>query len=281
MPKTLSSDDIQQFREAMRRVAENAFATRGAQGVTMRELAKELGCSAMTPYRYFRDKDEILAMVRAAAFNRFAARLEAAAQRAPATDHSIVSDAYVAFALDEPHAYRLMFDLTQPDAAYPELTAASQRAWQLLEVHFEQLPRTLRRSREFRVGGVRLRQIEHQAVGVRLVECERHVGVADDRVIGRGRPLRRCFEPRRKAVECGGADHRKDFVFVAEVAIGRHRAATQLLGQFAHRHALCAARGERVFGHAPHGFAKLLDVVGRECFWHARRVKGPSRQFTV
>ncbi|MEA3128859.1 MAG: hypothetical protein QOF46_654 [Paraburkholderia sp.] len=139
MPKTLSSDDIQQFREAMRRVAENAFATRGAQGVTMRELAKELGCSAMTPYRYFRDKDEILAMVRAAAFNRFAARLEAAAQRAPATDHSIVSDAYVAFALDEPHAYRLMFDLTQPDAAYPELTAASQRAWQLLEVHFEQL----------------------------------------------------------------------------------------------------------------------------------------------
>jgi AcrR family transcriptional regulator len=139
MPKTLSSDEIQQFREAMRRVAENAFATRGAQGVTMRELAKELGCSAMTPYRYFRDKDEIFAMVRAAAFNRFAARLEAAAQLAPATDHSIVSDAYVAFALDEPHAYRLMFDLTQPDAAYPELTAASQRAWQLLEVHFEQL----------------------------------------------------------------------------------------------------------------------------------------------
>ncbi|MFM0202360.1 TetR/AcrR family transcriptional regulator [Paraburkholderia fungorum] len=139
MPKTLSSDDIQQFREAMRRVAENAFATRGAQGVTMRELAKELGCSAMTPYRYFRDKDEILAMVRAAAFNRFAARLEAAARLAPATDRSVVSDAYVAFALDEPHAYRLMFDLTQPDAAYPELTTASRRAWQLLGVHFEQL----------------------------------------------------------------------------------------------------------------------------------------------
>jgi AcrR family transcriptional regulator len=139
MPKTLSSNDIQQFREAMRRVAENAFATRGAQGVTMRELAKELGCSAMTPYRYFRDKDEILAMVRAAAFNRFAARLEAVAQQAPATDRSAVSDAYVAFALDEPHAYRLMFDLTQQAGAYPELTAASQRAWHLLGAHFEQL----------------------------------------------------------------------------------------------------------------------------------------------
>ncbi|NPT33463.1 TetR/AcrR family transcriptional regulator [Paraburkholderia xenovorans] len=139
MPKTLSPDDIRQFREAMRRVAENAFATRGAEGVTMRELARELGCSAMTPYRYFRDKDEILAMVRAAAFNRFAARLEAAAQTATETDHSVVSEAYVAFALDEPHAYRLMFDLTQRDSVYPELAAASQRAWRMLGAHFERL----------------------------------------------------------------------------------------------------------------------------------------------
>jgi AcrR family transcriptional regulator len=120
-------------------VAENAFAMRGAQGVTMRELAKELGCSAMTPYRYFRDKEEILAMVRAAAFNRFASRLEAAAKNAPATDHSVVSEAYVAFALDEPHAYRLMFDQTPQQAGYPELAAASQRAWRLLGAHFEML----------------------------------------------------------------------------------------------------------------------------------------------
>jgi AcrR family transcriptional regulator len=139
MPKTLSPDDIKQFREAMRRVAENAFATRGAEGVTMRELARELGCSAMTPYRYFRDKDEILAMVRAAAFNRFAARLEAAARTAPETDHSVVSEAYVAFALDEPHAYRLMFDLAQKASVYPELAAASQRAWRMLGEHFERL----------------------------------------------------------------------------------------------------------------------------------------------
>ncbi|WP_345811668.1 TetR/AcrR family transcriptional regulator [Paraburkholderia sp. PREW-6R] len=139
MPKTLSADDIQQFRETMRRVAEQAFATRGAQGVTMRELAKELGCSAMTPYRYFRDKDEILAMVRAAAFNRFAARLEAAAKDAPENDHSSVSDAYVAFALDEPHAYRLMFDLNQQDGGYPELATASQRAWRMLGEHFSRL----------------------------------------------------------------------------------------------------------------------------------------------
>lgn len=139
MPKTLSADDVQQFREAMRRVAENAFATRGAHGVTMRQLAKELGCSAMTPYRYFRDKDEILAMVRAAAFNRFAACLEAAARDVPETERAVMSDAYVAFALDEPHAYRLMFDLNQQDSAYPELAEASQRAWRMLAEHFGKL----------------------------------------------------------------------------------------------------------------------------------------------
>ncbi|WP_176058803.1 TetR/AcrR family transcriptional regulator [Paraburkholderia sp. BCC1876] len=139
MPKTLSADDIQQFREAMRRVAENAFATRGAQGVTMRELAKELGCSAMTPYRYFRDKDDILAMVRAAAFNRFALHLEAAAGNASGDNRLAVSDAYVAFALDEPHAYRLMFDVNQPEGGYPDLAAAALRAQEMLTTHFEQL----------------------------------------------------------------------------------------------------------------------------------------------
>lgn len=139
MPKTLSADDIQQFREAMRRVAEDAFATRGAQGVTMRELAKELGCSAMTPYRYFRDKDDILAMVRAAAFNRFAAHLEATAENASSDNRLAVSDAYVAFALDEPHAYRLMFDVNQPEGGYPDLAAAALRAQQMLSAHFERL----------------------------------------------------------------------------------------------------------------------------------------------
>lgn len=144
MPKALSDEDIRQFRENMRRVAETAFATRGAQGVTLRELAKELGCSAMTPYRYFRDKDEILAMVRAAAFRRFVAHLERAAQasglRGEASTGPALFDAYVSFALDEPHAYRLMFDLSQPNgAAYPELAAASAQAWSVLTAHFEEL----------------------------------------------------------------------------------------------------------------------------------------------
>src|SRR3546814_2400228 len=33
------------------------------------QLAEDLGCSAMTPYRYFRDKDAIVAAVRTAALD--------------------------------------------------------------------------------------------------------------------------------------------------------------------------------------------------------------------
>jgi hypothetical protein len=48
MPETLSPNDIQHPRAAVRRVAENTLATRGAQEVTMHELAQELGGSAIT-----------------------------------------------------------------------------------------------------------------------------------------------------------------------------------------------------------------------------------------
>src|SRR5258708_35219962 len=107
------------------------FASRGQEAFTMRELAGELGVSAMTPYRYFRDKDEILSSVRARAFNRFADALELAIS-APGDalqKASAVYEAYIGFAFGETAAYRLMFDLSQPDEdAYPELVEATTRA---------------------------------------------------------------------------------------------------------------------------------------------------------
>ena len=131
LPRVLTETDVQGFRERLCEAATQLFATRGREGFTMRELAGALGVSAMTPYRYFRDKDEILAAVRARAFARFAVALEAAIEHpGPATIKAgAVGDAYVAFALGEPHSYRLMFDLSQPDEEdYPELVAATARA---------------------------------------------------------------------------------------------------------------------------------------------------------
>jgi AcrR family transcriptional regulator len=129
MPKVLSSEDIADFRERLCDAAEKQFGAHGLDGVTMRALAGDLGVSPMTPYRYFEDKDEIIAAVRARAFERFAVALEAEVNADAAKFARGVSRAYVRFALEHPEAYRLMFDINQPNQdRYPELCAASERA---------------------------------------------------------------------------------------------------------------------------------------------------------
>lgn len=141
MPKILSAANIEAFRERLCNIAEERFAAHGPDGVTMRELAAALGVSQMTAYRYFKDKDAILAAVRTRAFNRFAAAMELAERKAmqarqkpsrsPAKSAAREKSgtAYLDFALQNPAAYRLMFDVSQPTfVEYPELLAAMERA---------------------------------------------------------------------------------------------------------------------------------------------------------
>jgi AcrR family transcriptional regulator len=124
MAKALTEQEISSFREELCRVATQLFAERGYEGVTMRTLAKQVGCSPMTPYRYFKSKEEIFAVVRAAAFNRLSDACERATRESDNLLHTAAATswAYLHFAMDEPHAYRIMFELSQPDdAAYKEL----------------------------------------------------------------------------------------------------------------------------------------------------------------
>jgi AcrR family transcriptional regulator len=127
----LSPDDVGAFREQLVAVATRRFAEQGYAGVTLRTLAAELGCSAMTPYRYFRNKAEIFAAVRTAAFARFAAAQEDAARvRDPLERLRALGLAYLAFARADADGYRLMFELTQPtDTALSELDEQALRAW--------------------------------------------------------------------------------------------------------------------------------------------------------
>lgn len=109
----LTSEDHAAFRQAMREVATRRFARHGEAGVTMRGLAEDLGCSPMTPYRYFRDKDEIFDMVRAAAMEAFAAAMEraSAGERDPVRRLQAMGRAYAAHAVAHPDQYRVMFQL--------------------------------------------------------------------------------------------------------------------------------------------------------------------------
>lgn len=140
MPRILSDTDVADFRERLCEAAEKLFAERGPDAVTMRQLAAELGVSPMTPYRYFVDKDDILATIRTNGFNRFAEALEKARDGAEGAGAKgkAVGEAYVTFALEHPHSYKLMFDLNQPNVEkYPELVAAGRRAHETMTGYVE------------------------------------------------------------------------------------------------------------------------------------------------
>jgi AcrR family transcriptional regulator len=127
LPKTLNPEEIAAFRDRLCDIAERLFAERGPEAVTVRELAAELGVSPMTPYRYFTDKDAMLAAVRARAFDRFAAAMEAGFEADPRSDEP--ANPYLDFALGHPAGYRMMFDVNQPTfTQYPDLVRAMQRA---------------------------------------------------------------------------------------------------------------------------------------------------------
>lgn len=142
MRRALTENEVDAFRQRLCAAAERAFVERGVDGVTLRGIARALGVSAMTPYRYFRNKEEILASVRAAAFDRFSDRLEAAHRTLGAANRRgrAVGEAYLRFALEEPDAYRLIFDLSQPDEdAYPDLVRAHARASRTMTAYMEDL----------------------------------------------------------------------------------------------------------------------------------------------
>jgi AcrR family transcriptional regulator len=140
LPRVLSDEAVGEFREKLVDAAERLFGQHGLEAVTMRQLAAELGVSPMTPYRYFADKDAILAAVRARAFNRHAEALELALERGatPLERADSVGRAYLSFALGHPEAYKLMFDVKQAnEAAHPELVEAGARSRATMTAHLK------------------------------------------------------------------------------------------------------------------------------------------------
>ena len=136
MPRaSLTVEELDAFRGRVVVAATRLFAERGYRGVTLRSLAKALGVSPMTPYRYFENKEELFAMVRTEAFRRFAdAQRDAVAGiEDPEEVLRMLGRAYISFALDEPDAYRIMFELLQrPAGTYPQLEVEQARAFSCL-----------------------------------------------------------------------------------------------------------------------------------------------------
>jgi AcrR family transcriptional regulator len=131
---TLAPEEVERFRQRLCEVALRRFAEDGYDAVTLRGLASELGCSYATPYRYFRDKQEIFSAVRGLAYERFALALEAAAAGSSEPPERLrqLMRSYLRFALEQPEAYRLMFELHQPALdAQSQYRPKELRAWEI------------------------------------------------------------------------------------------------------------------------------------------------------
>jgi len=108
----------------------------GYGGVTLRGLARDLGCSYATPYRYFRDKEAIFAAVRALAYQHFGDALESAVADAidPEDRLRAMVTGYLHFAAAEPQAYRVMMELELPGPdRHPEYWAKERQTWEVWE----------------------------------------------------------------------------------------------------------------------------------------------------
>ena len=84
-------------------------------GLSLREVTRRAGVSAMAPYRHFTDKDALLAAVATIGFDRLTGTLRRAEHDIDGRAALIAQGvAYVAFACAGPALFRLMFGAAVP-----------------------------------------------------------------------------------------------------------------------------------------------------------------------
>jgi AcrR family transcriptional regulator len=98
-------------RQAIFDAARELFAQDGLAGVSMRGVADKIGYTPRTIYMHFADKDDLLSELIEEDVGCLADRLEAtaAAETDPGRRLDAVARAYVAFGLENPHAYEAIF----------------------------------------------------------------------------------------------------------------------------------------------------------------------------
>ena len=141
MPKALSEQETEAFRQRICQTAARLFVEEGPGAVSMRRIAAELGCGTMTPYRYFASKEQIITAVRTRGLHRFSEALERALDTPGdgRTRSRAVRDAYIDFARSDTATYRLMFEYPETRRDDPAYRQAHARMWRTVAAHVEVL----------------------------------------------------------------------------------------------------------------------------------------------
>ncbi|OBK74503.1 TetR/AcrR family transcriptional regulator [Mycobacterium sp. 1274761.0] len=98
-------------------------AERGADGLSLRELARAAGVSHAAPAHHFTDRRGLFTALATEGFDMLAAALAGARP-----DFLAAALAYVRFAIDHPGHYAVMFDKSLYEATDPALVAAETAA---------------------------------------------------------------------------------------------------------------------------------------------------------
>jgi AcrR family transcriptional regulator len=134
MPRNfLSHAEIESMRTRLCIAALAIFRDGGIDAVTFRGLADATGVSHTLPYRYFENKEDLLASVRVMCFEQFARFVREREAPADPTLNRVfaVMDGYVEFVLQHPVEYSLIFVTAQPPPQrYPNLLAARRRLFE-------------------------------------------------------------------------------------------------------------------------------------------------------
>src|SRR5437016_13365034 len=105
------AQEKQALRQAILTAAGELFLEQGYERFSLRKVAERIGYSPTTIYLYFHNKDDLLFTVVDEGFVRFGQQLAAAAESQEDDWERLISlgRAYVAFGLQNPMYYQLMF----------------------------------------------------------------------------------------------------------------------------------------------------------------------------
>ena len=127
------------LRQAVINSALELIAERDIQSLTLREIAKRVGVSQMAPYRHFKNKAVLLAVLAQEGFQSLYDHLQEALAKSsleslpnPVEKVKVVGVAYILFAVENPVHYRVMFDASLSNrTVYPPLYQTAVKVLEL------------------------------------------------------------------------------------------------------------------------------------------------------
>jgi AcrR family transcriptional regulator len=130
------------LKNALIQAGVEVLSREGVGGLSLRKVAARAGVSHAAPYAHFADRQALVAAISAEGFHRLYERIDRAARENdhdPALRLARSAWAYVAFALDDPAHFKVMFsNVVEQQQAYPDFVATVQKNFQQLVTLVEQ-----------------------------------------------------------------------------------------------------------------------------------------------